>query len=262
MINKVKKIKPSKNNRKIVAIGGGEIVVEGGVSQTKLIDRRIIRLSGKLNPKLLFIPTASHDAIGYCNNVLDYFGTELGCDVEFLRLYTETDPAAIQKKIDNADIIYVGGGNTYAMMRRWRLLGVDKMLMEAYVKGTVMSGLSAGAICWFKYGASNSWRFNNPYAPMIRVSGLGLVDAVFCPHYNDEEYGGEHLRDLLIRTRKRTIAIDECCAIEIVDDEYRIISSEDSANAYLIYWEKGVFRKDLLPKTEKYAGMANLLQGV
>ena len=117
MINKVKKIKPSKNNRKIVAIGGGEIVVEGGVSQTKLIDRRIIRLSGKLNPKLLFIPTASHDAIGYCNNVLDYFGTELGCDVELLRLYTETETTAIQKKIDNADIIYVGGGNTYAMMR-------------------------------------------------------------------------------------------------------------------------------------------------
>jgi hypothetical protein len=96
---------------------------------------------------------------------------------------------------------------------------------------------------------------------MIKASGLGLVDAVLCPHYNKEEYGGEYVREHLSKTPGKTIALDDCCAIEIIDDEYRIISSDDSAGAYLVYWKNGEYLQDVIPKTEGYSSLSNLLQG-
>ena len=244
--------------RKIVAIGGGEIIRDGIMGETRPIDKEIIRLSGKLSPKLLFIPTASHDSAGYCNNILAYYGTELGCSVDFLLLYSNPDPATLREQIMSADIIYVGGGNTYAMMKRWRALGVDEMLAEAAANGTVMSGLSAGAICWFRYGASDSRKLSNPDASMIKVSGLGWIDAVMCPHYDSEEHRDDYLKELMQKTPGFAIAVDDCCAIEIIGDEYRIISSKESANAYRIYWKKGEYFKELLPKTREYVSMYTL----
>lgn len=244
--------------RKIVAIGGGEIMRDGVMGETRAVDKEIIRLSGKIMPKLLFIPTASHDSVGYCNNIRDYYGSELGCAVSPLLLYSETDPAVIREKIMSADIIYVGGGNTYSMMRRWRMLGVDKLLAEAADNGTVMSGLSAGAICWFRYGASDSRKLNNPDAPMIKVSGLGWIDAVMCPHFDSEAHREEYLSELMAKTRGVAVAVDDCCAIEVVGDEYRIIGSRDSANAYRIYWKNGEYHKESIPKNKKFSSLGTL----
>lgn len=244
--------------RKIVAIGGGEIVTPDEISETRKIDKEIIKLSGKRYPKLLFIPTASRDSVVYCKNVLANFGTELGCDVEFLRLYSEKAPEVIENKILSTDIIYVGGGNTYAMMKRWRALGVDKLLAMAAAKGTIMSGLSAGSICWFRHGASSSRKQINPEAPMIRVSGLGWVNAVMCPHYHIEKDRRPYLKELMKKTTGVAFGVDDCCAIEIIDNEYRIISSEDSANAYLVYWEKDIFHEKMIPKTKTFTPLSSL----
>src|SRR5271169_3584225 len=132
--------------RTIVAIGGGEIRTRG----TAAIDREIIRLSNKKNPKLLFIPTASSDSERYWKHVQEYFGEFLKCKTDALFLINEQPSREeIRKKILSADIIYVGGGNTLLMMRLWRRLGVDKLLQSAYAKGTVLCGISAGSICWF-----------------------------------------------------------------------------------------------------------------
>lgn len=137
----------------VVAIAGGEL------STTKKLNEYIVKLSNKENPKLLFIPTASGDHQGYIQNVHSCFET-LGCVVDELCLCTETYNAnEIKQKIDEADIIYVGGGDTRAMMRKWKEFGLDKMLLDAYKKGKVMSGLSAGANCWFRLGHSDSESF-------------------------------------------------------------------------------------------------------
>jgi len=137
--------------KKLVAIGGGHIGRLGAVSTTP-IDREIIRLAGKKNPRLLFVPTASDDSEPYCEIAKKYFGG-LGCAVSVLYLVREK-PALkeIRKKIFDSDIVYVGGGDTLKMMRIWRKLGVDKVLKLAYQKGVVLSGKSAGAICWFDSG--------------------------------------------------------------------------------------------------------------
>ena len=137
----------------IVAIGGGKI----GTRETLPIDREIIRLSNKKNPKFLFIPTARSDSEIYWKRVRKYFGDFLKCKTEVLFLIKEKPSRKqIRSKISSADIIYVGGGNTLQMMRIWRRLGVDKLLIAAYEMGTVLAGISAGSICWFDSGHSDS----------------------------------------------------------------------------------------------------------
>lgn len=165
--------------RAIVAIGGGEIRTRG----TAPIDREIIRLSSKKNPKLLFIPTASSDSERYWQRVRDYFSGFLKCKTDVLFLIKgRPSKAQIREKILSADIVYVGGGNTLFMMRVWRRLGVDALLRSAYEQGTVLSGISAGAICWFDSGDSDSMSFYNPQKwNYINVKGLGLIQGIHCP---------------------------------------------------------------------------------
>ena len=82
----------------------------------------------------------------------------------------------LRSKILSPDIIYVGGGNTLKMMRRWRYLGVDSLIRQAWENGTVLSGVSAGAICWFEWGHSDSMASYNPDDwKYIRVAGTGLI---------------------------------------------------------------------------------------
>jgi dipeptidase E len=223
--------------RAIVAIGGGEIRTRG----TAAIDREIIRLSNKKNPKLLFIPTASSDSERYWKHVQEYFGEFLKCKTDVLFLIREQpSKEQIRRKILGADIIYVGGGNTLLMMRVWRRLGVDKLLMSAYENGTVLSGISAGSICWFDSGHSDSMSFYNPRKwKYINVRGLGLIRGIHCPHYNGMTRGvprRKHFRDMIRKTGGTGIAIENNCAIEFIDGRlYRVISSKSYSRAYRLY---------------------------
>lgn len=221
----------------IVAIGGGDIRTKG----TAPIDREIIRLSNKRNPKLLFIPTASSDSERYWSHVQEYFGNFLKCKTDALFLIKEQPPKEqIQKKILSADIVYVGGGNTLQMMRLWRRLGVDKILKAAYKNGTVLAGISAGSICWFDSGHSDSMSFYNPGKwNYINVKGLGLIKGIHCPHYNSMTRGiprRKHFRDMIRKTGGIGIAIENNCAIEFIDGRfYKVISSKSYARAYRLY---------------------------
>jgi dipeptidase E len=225
----------------IVAIGGGVIRTRG----TAAIDREIIRLSNKKNPKLLFIPTASSDSEKYWKHVQEYFGKFLKCKTEVLFLIKEeSSKEQIRRKILSADIIYVGGGNTLLMMRIWRRAGVDKLLKSAYDNGTVLSGISAGAICWFDSGHSDSMAFYNPRKwKYINVKGLGLLRGIHCPHYNSMTRGiprRKHFRDMILKIGGVGIAIENNCAIEFLDGRlHRIIRSKNYARAYKVYKSGG-----------------------
>ncbi|MEI8328020.1 MAG: peptidase E [Candidatus Taylorbacteria bacterium] len=246
---------------KIVAIGGGEIGRSGFPVETTKIDKEIIRLTGKSKPKLLFIPTASSDSEGYARVVEKHFDTNLGCKVDTLYLLKQKPSRKeIEDKILNADMIYVGGGNTLKMMNVWRRYGVDKILVKAGEKGVVLSGVSARAICWFRSGSSDSRRFTDPKADLIKVRGLNLVPALFCPHYDFEKDRKPDLKRLMKKTSGVAIAIDNCCAIEIIDDTYRIISSKKTANAYRVYWKKGKFYEEVIEKKNTFLPLAGLLK--
>ena len=221
----------------IVAIGGGDIRTRG----TAPVDRVIIRLSKKKHPKLLVISTASSDSERYWKHVQEYFGKFLGCKTGVLFLIKEQLTIHdIKRKILGADIIYVGGGNTLLMMRLWGRLGVDKFLKLAYENGTVLSGISAGAICWFDSGHSDAMSFYNPRKwKYIKVKGLGLIPGVHCPHYNSRTLGiprRKHFRAMIKKAGGVGIAIENNCAIEFLDGRfYRVIRSKTYPRAYKVY---------------------------
>ena len=244
---------------KIIAIGGGEIGRPGYPIETTNIDKEIIKLSGKKKPKVLFIPTASSDSKGYCDVFTKHFGTRLGCKVNILYLVNNRPShKLICEAILNADIIYVGGGNTLKMMNIWRKLGLDEILFKAAERGIILSGLSAGSICWFKYGNSDSRKFKNKNAGLIKVSGLGMINALNCPHYDFEPERKADLKKMMQKTPGVALALDNCCALEVVDSKYKIISSKPIANAYKVYWKSGEYKKELIKK-ERYFKPLNLL---
>jgi len=231
--------------KKIVAVGGGEIGRPGYSIETAKIDKEIIKLSGKKRPKFLFIPTASLDADDYVKVVNNYFGNKLGCVIDVLYLVNKKiSRREIENKILNSDIIYVGGGNTFKMLKLWRKLGVDKVLAAAYKKGIVLSGVSAGAICWFKYGHSDSRKFNNRNAAYIKVKGLGFINALACPHYNIEKDRKKSLKEMMKKEKAFGIALDNCAALEIIDNKYRVITSKPGANAYKVFWQDGKYYEE------------------
>ncbi len=240
---------------KIVAIGGGRLI------ETKSIDKEVIRLTGKEHPRLLFIPTASSDDESYVDVIQRHFGKRLGCKVNTLYLFNRRPSVStIKKQIHSADIIYVGGGNTLKMMKRWRRYGVDKMLLAAAKRGAVLTGVSAGSICWFRNGNSDSRRFTDPKADLIKVRGLGLIPALHCPHYDVEKDRKPQLKKMMRNTPGVAIALDNYAALEVIDDKCRIITSKKSAGAYRVYWKGGRYYRDKIIKTTELAPTKDLLR--
>jgi dipeptidase E len=249
-----------RETRKIVAIGGGEIRSESGPAETLAIDEEILRLAGKARPKLLFLPTASGDAKGYIEAVEQHFGATLGCRVEALCVAREREAKPEwDRRILDANIIYVGGGNTEKMMRIWRRLGVDRLLGAARERGVVLAGLSAGAICWFRYGCSDSRKERNPQAGPIRVRGLGLIGASLCPHFDSEGDRKLELKRIMARTSGVALALGDCCALEIMGDTYRVLTSRDAAPAYRVFWRRGEYYEEPLEPTDDFRSLPELL---
>lgn len=249
----------------IIAIGGGEMgrPKEGGFypKETTKIDKEIITQTKKTNPKLLFIPTASSDSESYFNLIKKHF-SELGCKVDVLYLIkNELSKKEIEKKILSSDIIYVGGGNTLKMMNIWKKQGVDTILKKAHEKGIILSGLSAGSICWFSYGNSDSRKFKNKNSKLIKVTGLGIIDALNCPHYDVEKDRPESLKKMM-KTTPRIVAItlDNCSALEVIDNKYRILKTKSSAKAHKIYWSKGKYIKEEIPSKSEFESLNTLLK--
>lgn len=252
---------------KIIAIGGGEIgrPKEDGSGhypvETADIDAEILKLTNKKNPTLLFIPTASNDSHNYYEVVKKHF-IKLGFN-SVTPLYL-SDKSLTRKHIENIilshDAIYVGGGNTLRMMNIWRKMGVDKMLKLAYERGIVLSGLSAGSICWFSSGNSDSRKFSSGSEKLVKVTGLGLIDALHCPHYDVEPHRQADLKRMMKNTSKVAIALDNCVALEVVDGKYRIIKSKPGAKARKIYWKRGKYIIEEIQASESYSDISKLTQ--
>lgn len=246
--------------RAIVAIGGGEITPRG----TAAIDREIIRLSNKQHPRVLFVPTASSDSATYWERFQDQYEKFLKCRTDVLLLVSQRpSKREIERKILSADIVYVGGGNTLFMMRLWRRLGVDRMLKAAYQDGIVLAGISAGAICWFDSGHSDSMSFYHPQRwSYINVTGLGLIHGVHCPHYNGTTLGVARRKDfqkMIRRIGGTGIALDNNCAMEFIDGRfYRVIASNDRARAYRVYKTGREVVAEQIPKRPQLAALGLL----
>lgn len=224
---------------------------------TKKVHREILKRTGKKHPKVLYIPTAKEDSEDYIGFFRDYYG-KLGCrKVDVLRLLKNPPPKKeIASKIAAADAIYVNGGNTHRMFQTWKRLGVDAMLKRAHRNGTVMAGHSAGTVYWFSYVCSDSFYKERPF----RLTGLGVIDAVVCPHYDGEPVRQPVLKKIMKRTpRLVAIALDDAAAIEIVDDTYRILASTPTAKARRMYWRKEEYVVEEIPQSKSFRSLPELL---
>jgi dipeptidase E len=245
---------------KIIAIGGGEIGRPGYPIETRKIDREIIRLTGKKHPKALLLPTASGDSPLYWQTFKKYYGQKLGCKTNVLWLTKgKLLPKETKKMILDSDIIYVGGGNTLKMLKIWRKLGVDKILEDAGKKGVVLSGVSAGAICWFKYGNSDSGKFGpRKSKKLIKVRGIELLPLIACPHYDIEKFRRPSLIRMIKKNGGLSIALENCSALEVVDNQYRIIISSKKAHAFRLYRCNGKVVEEKLPSDQKFRPLKEL----
>ena len=141
----------------------------------------VFGLAGRKRPRVLLIPTASGDDPGY---LLTFYQQLAGIDCEpgHLALFHRTVDD-IDKLIGAQDVIMVSGGNTANMLAIWRLHGVDRSLRSAYANGSVLTGWSAGCICWYEAGITDS--FSPELGPLH--DGLALLAGSACPHYDSEE---------------------------------------------------------------------------
>ena len=211
----------------IIPIGGGDIPFT-----TTKIDKYIISLANVDKPKVLFIPTASGDFRAYIDKFTDYY-TSLGCEVDTLKLTTTDNDNLIRSKIFSANIIYIGGGNTAKMMRIFKRTKVNEYLLQAYEKGIILTGLSAGAMAYFANGYSDSNRSTNPEASLTLVKCLNIIPYCFCPHYNDEER--KSFDEFVKAKHFKGLALEDNVALLYIDGEIKgIIKSNENAKAYLI----------------------------
>lgn len=239
----------------------GKIVAIGGVtppSTLDLIDEEIIKLTNKKSPKVLYIPTAGGDDLEYCKFFKGIYEGKFGCNLDVLFLIRETPTEnEIREKVFSSDIIYVDGGSESRLMNYFKRFNMHKILKEAYEKGLVLAGKSAGAICWGKY--DKEFKDTNNY---IKINCLNFLEFVFCPHYNlDEfitEYGDEF--DNMIKEYDLVgIGIDNDCAIEFINDSYRVIASNDNANAYKVYKERTEIVKEVILKDSNFRSINELM---
>ncbi|HEX5743838.1 MAG TPA: peptidase E [Candidatus Saccharimonadales bacterium] len=246
---------------KIVALGGGVFMgkkEDRFPPKMKPIHEEIIRLTGKRRPRILYIPTAADDSVKRIKGFRKYY-TGLGCEVDVLCLLKRKGRPSqmeIKSKIESADAVFVTGGNTHRTIATWKRHGVDRLLKQAYRQGKVMSGYSAGAICWFAYGNSDSFSKER----IFRVTAMGIINALICPHYDSEPHRQPVLKKMMRRTYGMVaIALDEYAVIEIIDGKYRILTAQPSAQARRIYWKMDEYVIQAIKPDTKFRDLKGLL---
>ena len=224
IINRVSK----NHSGQIIALGGG------GFSDSPdnlLLDEYILLQTNKAKPKILFLPTAGGDHPDYTVKFYRAY-RKLNCKPSHIELSRK---AASYKKLEqqvmSSDAVFVGGGSPGYLMQIWRKCGLDKIIKRAWTEGIVLSGMSAGAICWYEDG------FKNPGPDVWRkIKCLGFLEGSFCPHYDK--------RGELRKAYRKMVSTDELAggygvqdgvALHYIGTELKyVISSAHDAKAFIV----------------------------
>ena len=225
-------------DKQIIAIGGGGFGRNPG---NGTIEKYILDQSDKNRPNICFIPTATGDDESY---KVSYYATltKLNCTPTHIDFFKRT--ADLEKLIKDQDIIFVGGGNTKSMLAVWREWGLDIILKKAYQNGTIMCGVSAGAICWFEKGVTDSW------ADKLNIMNcLGFMKGSCCPHYDEEPERKPSLSKFIEnKDIQNCYAIEGGCALHIKNEEvYSAISFRGKKNTFYVDYQSGKTVEKKLP---------------
>lgn len=213
----------SRDQRHIIAIGGGGFYRDPG---NLGLERYVVQQTGIDNPRVAFVPTASGDPDHYVAGFYSAF-LSLGCRPSVLTLFKRTPE--LRSFLRAQDVIYVGGGNTKSMLAVWRDWEIPELLREAWETGVVLAGVSAGAICWFEQGVTDS--FSDGLRPM---NGLGFLPGSCCPHYDGEPERRPAYHKLLASGQIAAgVAIEDWTAVHFSGVERAcVIAARAGARAY------------------------------
>ena len=205
-------------------MGGGGFMME----QSSPLDDFLLSLSPTARPRICFVPTPTGDSDRVIAAFFEAFARR-NCEPSCLRLFGAPERPA--EHLASQDVIYVSGGNTANALALWRLHGVDLALREAWERGAVLGGVSAGANCWFECSVSDS--FGRQLDPLR--DGLAILPGSFCPHYDGEELRRPVYRQLVDGGLPSGYAADDGAALHFVGAKLReVVASLPGARAYRV----------------------------
>jgi dipeptidase E len=226
-------------------MGGGGFSME---PDNPLLDDFVLSLVRRKRPRVCFVPTASADSPMYIAKFYRAFATR--CDATDLTLF---DPPSLPRNppltsdlasfVAHQDIFYVGGGNTAHMLALWRVHGLDELLRRAWRGGAVLAGISAGMLCWFEDGLTDS------FGGLERLhDGLGFIRGSACPHYDGEPGRRDAYREAIASGMRPGFAADDGVALHFVGRRLEeAVSSRPDAAAYRVAMRRGEVVETRLP---------------
>ena len=229
-------------NRTIVAIGGGEIKAKTTLAIDEYIAALAKQRAGDRRANALFVGTASHDYMPYFNSFRKIYTSvfDIKADVA-MTVFKQTEPARLEEKFLKADMIYVGGGDTRFMIEHWKTSGIDNLIRDAYQRGVIIAGLSAGAICWFEEMYTDSEIVSGQGFDYKLMPAMGWLKGLACPHYNERVADF----DAVLKNRGGTaVCIENDCAI-VYQNEAMVKTVSAGGKAYILNAQN-----DILVKTE------------
>jgi peptidase E len=228
----------------IVAMGGGGFSME---ADNPLLDDFLLSLARRQPARVCFLPTASGDSPHYIVKFYRAFAER--CIPTDLTLSGSSLPRQPRRTADLAaflseqDVIYVGGGNTVNLLAMWRAHGLDVLLRDALDRGTVLGGLSAGMLCWFQGGVTDS------YGGLEALKeGLGFIEGTACPHYDGEAQRRPTYQRLIAEGLPAGYAVDDGAALHLRGNALvEVVTSRPTAAAYRVEMINGRVAETRLP---------------
>jgi peptidase E len=229
------------------AFGQDQYIFPSGSGPNKLFMKEIIKLTGKDKPKICFLPTASGDSqskIISWHELVNDLSVEPYVQRIWINSYDQK--VSFEETLLSMDAIVVGGGNTLNMMAIWKAQGIDTILKKALERGIVLAGGSAGSLCWFENGTTDS----RPIELSV-VEGLGFLPFSHCPHYDSEVYR----RPLYHKNIKNGIfkpgyAMDNNAGIIFKNGKpFKVVSIDEKYNSYFVSMKDGKIVEEKLEST-------------
>ena len=222
--------------RRLLAFGSG--------NYTSFL-KPILSFIKKDNPKVALLPTATGDSP---NSILGWYAAceDLPLKPYVIRTYISSynTKKSFEDQIMSMDAIFVGGGNTLNMLAIWKAQGIDVLLRKAYENGTLMTGGSAGSLCWFLSGTTDSRPIE-----LSKVDCMGWIKTSHCPHFDAEEFRRPLYHDLI---RKGELpagyACDNLAGIYFENEQLiKSVAISDKAKSYFVELKDGQVKETVIP---------------
>ncbi len=231
--------------KKLMLIGGGDTGRGNTEYTTKEIDEEIVKMTDKVNPNFLFIGLASSHSDSYYDTMKKIY-KDLGCTPVYLKKSNlVNNPDIVKQKIQDADIIYICGGDTVKLLDHVKEYNLEELLLEAYNKGTVIAGMSAGAILLSNKGFSDSLIARGESENYEFIKGLNFININFCPHYNTDPKKKKDLEEYLSKNNEEVYSLENNTALKIIDGEISIIKSDNNSKVYKVSYKDKLIEEEI-----------------